>query len=288
MINACTHSEQGSIAADSVDTFLDQPAAPGHAVQFYEADGRLLERNVSRYLLEGLRRGQGQLVVATPARIQAISREFEAAGADPAAVQRDGRLTFLNVQETLAKCLADGQPDWDRFESTLGAAMRDLRARADITGLRAYGEMVALLWNAGRYSAAIRLEKFWNKLLESNSFSMFCGYPIDVFGSEFQIGGLDAILRAHTHFLPAGTNQDLENAVDQSMNEILGRRAEGVRSLIKANSQASWAAIPRAEATILWLRNSLSDEAEEILARARLRYRASQSLRSHSTKNTVQ
>ena len=93
---------------------------------------------------------------------------------------------------------------------------------------------------------------------------MFCGYPIDVFGSEFQIGGLDAILRAHTHFLPAGTNQDLENAVDQSMNEILGRRAEGVRSLIKASSQPSWAAIPRAEATILWLRNSLSDEAEDL------------------------
>jgi hypothetical protein len=288
MINACTYRGQDSIAEDRVETFLDEPEPPGHAVQFYEADGRLLERNVCRYLLEGLRRGQGQLVVATPARIQAISREFELAGADPAAAQRDGRLTFLDAQETLAMCLEGGQPDWDRFESTLGAAMRNVRARADITGLRAYGEMVALLWNAGKYSAAIRLEKFWNKLLESNSFSMFCAYPIDVFGSEFQIGGLDAILRAHTHFLPAGTNQDLENAVDQSMNEILGRRAEGLRSLIKASSQPSWAAIPRAEATILWLRNSLSDEAEEILARARLRYRASQSLRSHSPKNSVQ
>jgi len=165
----------------------------------------------------------------------------------------------------------------------MGAAIRDVQARADITGLRAYGEMVGLLWNTGKYSGAIRLEKFWNKFLESNSFSLFCAYPIDVFGSEFQIGGLDAILRAHTHFVPAG--MDLENAVDQSMNEILGRRAEGLRSLIKTNFQPSWASMPRAEATILWLRNSLSDEAEEILARARLRYRASQSFRSHPAKN---
>jgi hypothetical protein len=206
-------------------------------------------------------------------------------GADPAAAQRDGRLTFLDAQETLAIFLERGQPDWVRFESAIGAAMREVRTRADITGVRAYGELVALLWSAGKYSAAIRVEKFWNKLRESNSFSLFCAYPIDIFGSEFQIGGLDAILSTHTHYLPAGTNQDLENAVDQSMNEILGRRAEGLRSLIKANSQPSWATIPRAEATILWLRNSLSDEAEEILARARLRYRASQCLRSHPVRN---
>src|SRR5260370_9152309 len=143
MMNACSsYREQESVAADSVETFLDEPRPHGHAVQFYEADGRLLDRNLCRYLLEGLRRGQGQLVIATPVRRQALSREFEAVGADPAAAQRDGRLTFLDAQETLAIFLERGQPHWFRFESTIGAAMREVRTRADITWVRAYGELV--------------------------------------------------------------------------------------------------------------------------------------------------
>ena len=267
---------------DSVETFLDEPQPGGHAVQLCKADERLLERNVSRYLLEGLKRGQGQVVIATPARREAISREFDTAGADSA------RLTFLDAEETLAKFMTGGQPDWGRFESSVGAVLREIQAQANVTGLRAYGEMVGLLWKAGKYSAAIRLEKLWNKLLESNSFSLFCAYPIDLFGSEFQMSGLEAILGAHSHLLPAVKNEDLETAIDQSMNEMLGRRAEGLRSLIKASSRTTGAALPRAEATILWLRSNLGDEAEEILARARLRYRASQSLKSHSTRNSVQ
>jgi hypothetical protein len=268
---------------EPVETFLDEPQPKGHAVQLCKADERLLERNVSRYLLEGLKRGQGQLVIATPARRQAISREFENAGADPA------RLTFLDATETLSQCMSGGQPDWGRFESSVGAAVRTVQARMDGAGLRAYGDMAGLLWKAGKYSAAIRLEKLWNKLLESGAFSLFCAHPIDVFGSEFQMGGLEALLGAHNHLLPSAASEDLESAIDQSMNEMLGRRAEGLRSLIKANVRPSWAAnLPRAEATILWLRNNLADEAEEILSRARLRYRASQTLRSHSTRNHVQ
>jgi hypothetical protein len=144
------------------------------------------------------------------------------------------------------------------------------------------------LWKAGKYSAAIRMEKFWDRLLRANSFSLFCAYPIDVFGNEFQMGALDAILRAHTHLLPAGKNEDLEKAIDESMNEILGRRAQGLRSLINANLRPSWPTVSRAEATILWLRSNLSDDAEEVLVRARLRYRASQSLKSPLATSHIQ
>jgi hypothetical protein len=286
--------DEESVLANSVEChtaaemFLDTPERCGHVVQFHEADARLLVRNVSRYLLEGLKRGNGQLVVATPARLQAISRQFETMGADLAACVRQERITCLDAEETLAKFMSGGQPDWNRFDASVGAVVRDAAARSQFTGLRAYGEMVGLLWKAGRYSSAIRLERFWDQLLHAHSFSLFCAYPIDVFGSEFQMGALDAILKTHTHLLPAGKNEDLEKALDESMNEILGRRAEGLRSLINANLRPSWATVPRAEATILWLRSNLPDDAEEILVRARLRYRASQSLRSNIARDHLQ
>jgi hypothetical protein len=43
---------------------LDQPQPEEHFVQLYGADDRVLTTNVSRYLVEGLRRGDGLLSTA--------------------------------------------------------------------------------------------------------------------------------------------------------------------------------------------------------------------------------
>jgi hypothetical protein len=60
------------------------------------------------------------------------------------------------------------------------------------------------------------------------------------------------------------------------MDERLGSRAHGLRLLIKANYRPSWAVLPKAEAIILWLRNNLPHEAEDILSLARQHYQASE------------
>jgi hypothetical protein len=134
--------------------------------------------------------------------------------------------------------------------------------------------MVGILWNARQFSAAIHLEQFWNKLLTRSPFSLFCAYAIDVFGKEFQVGTLDALLCAHTHLVPAETDGNLETAIDRAMEDILGPKADGMRLLIKANYRPAWAVLPAGEAVVLWLRNNLPDQAEKILARARLHYQA--------------
>jgi hypothetical protein len=259
----------------SWDRLLGKVEPQGHLVQLYGADEGLLTRNVSHYLWEGLKRGDGLLVIATPEHSEAFSFQLKELGADAERAVRERQLVFLDARETLARFMVGGEPDWDRFESAIGAAMREVRPAANHTGRRAYGEMVGLLWKAGQYSPAIRLEKFWNKLLKSDLFNLFCAYPIDVFGNEFQISAIDALLCAHTHLVPAGTNGELERAINRAMAEILGSKVDGLTQLIKANYRPSWAAIPRAEAVILWLRNNLPDYADEILARARQYYRVS-------------
>lgn len=244
---------------------LDQPEQQAHFVQLYGADESSLAKNVGHYLREGTKRGDGLLVIATKAHTEAFKREINGLTA-----------VFLDAHETLARLLVRGQPDWSLFESAVGAAMRQVQTPPGHVGFRAYGEMVGILWKAGLYAAAIQLEKFWNRQLKSNHFNLFCGYAIDVFSNEFQIAALDALLCAHTHVVPAGQNGDLESAIDRSMDDILGRRAAGLRLLMEANFRPSWARLPRAEASILWLRNSLPDEADKILARARQYYQVSQ------------
>jgi hypothetical protein len=65
--------------------------------------------------------------------------------------------------------------------------------------------MVGLLWIEGQYSAAIRLEEYWNRLLEANALCLFCAYPIDLFGCDFDLSKLQALLGAHTHLLAGPT-----------------------------------------------------------------------------------
>jgi hypothetical protein len=254
------------------DELLANAETEGHLVQLYDADEELLTRNVSSYLLEGLRRGDGLLVVATSEHREAITRRLEELGADYKRAVRVRRLVFLDAQETVDRFMRNGQPDWDRFEGTVGSELREIRGRVEGKGLRVHGQMVGILWRTGQRSAALRLEKFWNKLLRSITFNLFCAYPIDVFGEGFQLAEIDGLLCAHTHLLPGGMETDMQNAVNRAMDEVLGPRAERLRPLIKANYRPSWAAIPRAEAMILWLRNNIPDYAHEILDRARQHY----------------
>jgi MEDS: MEthanogen/methylotroph, DcmR Sensory domain len=256
------------------DKVLETPDPQGHLVQLYQADERALTRNVSHYLWEGYKRGDGLLVIAGAEHRDAFRRQLEVLGADTDAAIRDGSLAFFDAQETLARFMINGQPDWDRFESVVRSAMGQVRQKDIHAGLRAYGEMVGILWKARQFSAAIRLEQFWNKLLTRSSFSLFCAYAIDVFGKEFQVGALDALLCNHTHLVPAETQGNLETAINQAMEDILGPKAHGLRLLIKANYRPAWAVLPAGEAVVLWLRNNLPDRAEPILDRARQHYQA--------------
>jgi len=256
-----------NVRRDVKMSLLDQAEPHSHLVQLYGSDEAGLAKNVGRYLVDGLKRGDGLLVIATQTHRAAFYREINYLGSNPDAI------VFLDAQETLDKFMVSGQPDWRLFEKTVAEAKDAL---PDQQRFRAYGEMVGILWTAGRYSAAIQLEKFWNKLLNSHNFNLFCAYPIDVFSTEFQIAPLDALLCAHTHLVPAGMNGDLDSALDQSMDDFLGRRAAGLRPLMEVNLRPSWAVMPRAEANILWLRNNLPEEADMIVARARQYYQTSQ------------
>src|SRR5919109_1301881 len=89
-------------------------------------------------------------------------------GADDRAYPRavlEGRLVFLDAEATLSRFMINGEPDGERFEQVVGEAIRGVRASAVQNGVRAYGEMVGVLWSAGQHSAAVRLEELWNQLL---------------------------------------------------------------------------------------------------------------------------
>ena len=242
-------------------------------MQVYDADERVLTRNVARYVSEGLLHGDGVLVIATPEHRDLISREVSRTDANLSDSLKNQQLVLVDAQQTLAEFMIAGNPDWNRFERIMLAEMRQVQPAKNAEGLRAYGEMVGVLWKARQFAAAIRLEQLWNKLLERSSFSLYCAYAIDVFGEEFEVSKLDGVLGTHTHLVPSEPDGALEAALDRSMDEILGPQADALRVLIKNNRRPSWAIMPTAESTILWLRKNVPEHAEAIVKRAQRHYR---------------
>jgi hypothetical protein len=167
----------------------------------------------------------------------------------------------------------NGHPDADRFDRVVGEKVRAAVERSAGYGLRAYGDMVGVLWAERQFPAAIRLEQLWNKLRKTVPFSLFCAYPVDVFGGQFDGGILDALLCAHTHLLPSGADEQLDDAVNRAMIEVLGAGA-GKTFVSLSERQHGWASLPKSEAALLWVRNNEPEKADEILSLARKYYHA--------------
>jgi PAS domain S-box-containing protein len=243
-----------------------------HAVQFYAADKPLLAKNVSRYLYDGLEQGDGLLVIATRGHTEIFTRELRLLGVDTSTAIGERRLIFHDAETMLAQFMVGDQPDWDCFEQVITSAIHDVvRDRVD-GALRAYGEMVGILWKARQFAAAIRLEEFWNRMLRSASITLFCAYPIDIFGGELQTAGVEELLGAHTHMIPSGASGDLEIAVNRAVDDVLGAHTDWPKTHFLPTPHFPWAGMPRGETAILSVSKNIPHRATEILGRAREHY----------------
>jgi hypothetical protein len=239
-------------------------------VQFYDRDEELLVTKVGHYLFEGWKDGEALLVVGAAERNRAIGEQLSALGLDPASVATSDRLLFLDGQQLVNRILAQGPPEWGRFDALIGSAVRELEARHG--RVRAYGEMVGILWARKQYAEAERIEEFWNRLMRGVALSLFCAYPIDILHTDLDMTAVNAVLAAHTHVLPCGAEGTLGDAVDRAMDDVLGARAESLKRVITTYFRPSLAAVPTAERMVLWLRSHLPQYAGQILSRARHYY----------------
>ena len=168
-----------------------------HAVRFYE-DAQSLSRMVATFVAEGFIESLPAIIIATPEHLDAIFEKLSAMSFDLDHVKRRGDLIVLDARDTLALFMVNGMPNAEKFEATMLPVIdRVCRGRQDCV-IRAYGEMVDVLWKDGCEAAAVRLEMLWNQLANTRKFSLLCGYSM---GSFYKDAAFDAICHQHTHVL---------------------------------------------------------------------------------------
>jgi hypothetical protein len=171
-------------------------AAPGdHVVQFYRHEKDLADR-AGGYLAQAVKDGCVALVIATPAHQAAFEAQLTEAGIDVAAARADGAWLPLDAEQILDQFTADGRPDPAAFDRVIGALIQDRAGWG--RPVRAFGEMVALLWDSGLVTAAIELERMWNELSRRHPFSVWCAYPARTGTGATGPGSFSDVCRLHT------------------------------------------------------------------------------------------
>jgi hypothetical protein len=96
----------------------------------------------------------------------------------------------------------DGMPQPVLFNGALVEVLAEACHGREDCSVRAYGEMVDLLWKDGSQKAAIRLEMLWNQLAQTREFSLLCGYSM---GNFYKKAGIEDIFCQHSHILEGDT-----------------------------------------------------------------------------------
>jgi hypothetical protein len=179
------------------ETFWCELTCDSHVVQLYENDEEFLNL-LEDFVLGGVVAEACVMVIATKEHLSALEQRLRNSGLNVDALRASDQFITLDAHETLSRILINGLPDRALFEELVA----ELMARVKATGrkMRTFGEMVALLWEQGNYSATIMLEEFWNELLHKEAFPLFCAYPKNLF-SEDANNELNAICKSHARLV---------------------------------------------------------------------------------------
>ena len=249
--------------------FLHGAGPAAHAVQVYRDVDELAD-SVSKYLAIGFDLGEPAVMIATPEHWSCFGERLAESGWTAARIEQSGLLFCADADTTLAAIMDGDRPSADRFDAVVGGLLDRVAARFPKRRIRAFGEMVDLLCERGNTAAAAQLEELWNRLARRRSFSLLCGYRIDVFDRDAQTSVLPEICRAHSHVLPADDPERLERAVDAALEETLGAQAGQVYAVL--GDQLRRRQVPPAQLALMWVSSQMPRSAERILESARTHY----------------
>lgn len=194
----------------AMNPVIDATQASGHfhAVRFYDNDKSLC-RIVAAFLGEGLAAGQPGLIVGTAQHTRGVVSELREKHFDVASLLAADDLVICDAREMMSTFMVEGFPNAGRFAASAATVFDRIgRGRKGQT-IRAYGEMVDLLWKDGHDVAAIKLEMLWNKLARTRDFSLLCGYSM---GNFYKGTSFTDICSEHSHVVNADGTPVIANA----------------------------------------------------------------------------
>jgi hypothetical protein len=168
-----------------------------HVVEIYSDEGAFIE-SLATFVHDGIAKGEATIVIATASHASSLELNLERRGVDVPHAVASGSYCALDAATTLSRFMIDGWPDEERFT----AVIEGILAPPRIAGrrVRAFGEMVALLWAQGHHGATVQLEHMWNGICDREGLALYCAYP-RIGATRGLVESLDEVCRLHTQVM---------------------------------------------------------------------------------------
>lgn len=170
-----------------------------HVVQIYGDDSIFMD-GLEGFVGSGLRSGESAIVIATTNHLHTLEERMRNHGIDVDLARREKRYVARLAEDTLAEFMVGGWPDEILFRKAV-TSLVDLARGESNRKVRAFGEMVALLWARGDHAATLQLEKLWSTFVSEEHFPLYCAYPRDAFPKN-AVESIAAICNEHSRLLP--------------------------------------------------------------------------------------
>ena len=201
----------------NADIFWGEIAPTDHVLQIYNNDDTFLDA-LAGFIGSGINAGDCVLLIATAKHLELIQHRLIDYGISVQTLIEDDRYIPLDAEATLSKFMRDGWPDEKLFHETVSALFE--KAVSKGRRVRAFGEMVAILWEKGYHGATVSLEHLWNNFREKNSFTLFCAYPKAGFVGNIH-DSLNTICDCHTKMIDGFERQMTEVFYSEPLKAVV-------------------------------------------------------------------
>jgi hypothetical protein len=193
--------------------FWGEIAPCDHVVQIYENDEVFLDM-LAGFAGSGINAGDCVIIIATKAHLNVLEQRLVSLGVHVDALIENDTYIPLEADKCLSTFMVNDWPDENLFTKFVSNLLK--RAHKYNRQVRAFGEMVALLWAQGHNGATVQLEHLWNKFCEKEAFCLFCAYPKAGFTRDIN----DSIRHI------CGTHSKIITGTEKPMTELLYKNAE--------------------------------------------------------------
>ena len=273
--HSAAHKADGVSGKDEAWHSLLAHASPrDHIVQLYQ-DQEFLNRAVCRFAAGAIANGEGVILVPTQAHWDAFYPRLQAEGVDVKSAQNRGQLTVVDADELLPQFMREAMPDAPIFLGLAADVIARARGGGHYPKVRWWGEMVNILWERGDVAASMELEDQFDQLAHRHDIAIFCSFVMDNFNSEVHLRMLPRLGQNHSHLIPVDDYTRLENAVATALRETVGADDAAILEERLLSQFSPPFQMPRSQALLLALRQSLPLVADSVLTRCRKLYKAS-------------
>ena len=237
-------------SSTSWKSVLASPARASHILQIYDSDD-FVAAAVAHFTAEGVKNGEGVVLTGTKEHFLGIERELRSLGVDP----RSSQLLREDVHEALAR-------------NSLVGSLENAVADPRFTGVRWWGEITNTLCQRGELEAGLAAERQGDAAARKHGATVFCSYLSDKFDPRAYDSTLMTLCCLHSHVIPAQDYVLHRRAVNRAISDVVGEiKGTLLQSLHSWNGLAC--DLPSSQALLFWLRDTLPDQFEAVLSRAR-------------------